>query len=168
MDKEQPMEDCPCGSGKTYNECCEPLITNKKKAETAEALMRSRYTAFVKAEIDYVLQTIHPEKRDQHDTKTIASWATKSDWTRFELRDTIAGGMDDDQGQVEFIAHYRRKGVKEIHHELAQFKKVEGEWFFYDGEAPRLTQFVRETPKVGRNEPCPCGSGKKYKKCCGA
>ena len=73
----------------------------------------------------------------------------------------------EDSGKVEFIASYADRGVKLEHHELAEFKRVDGEWFFYDGQLVAQHPFVRVEPKIGRNDPCPCGSGKKYKKCCG-
>jgi len=77
-------------------------------------------------------------------------------------------GADDLTGSVEFIAHYTEKNTKKKHHELAQFARVDGTWYFSDGTPIVPAQFVRPQPKVGRNEPCPCGSGKKHKKCCAA
>jgi SEC-C motif-containing protein len=67
---------------------------------------------------------------------------------------------------VEFEASYERDGLRDIHHERAQFKKVDGQWLYDEGDIVPKT-IVRATPKVGRNDPCPCGSGKKYKHCCG-
>ena len=75
------------------------------------------------------------------------------------------GGPDDSEGQVEFIARFREKGVKKAHHELAEFKKEAGRWYFTDGKSAPQRPLV--SAKVGRNDPCSCGSGKKYKKCCG-
>nr|MDJ0811505.1 SEC-C metal-binding domain-containing protein [Desulfobacterales bacterium] len=63
---------------------------------------------------------------------------------------------------------YIEKGQTHNHHEIAQFRREDGDWCFYDGEAPKPQTVKRETPKVGRNAPCPCGSGRKYKKCCSA
>jgi hypothetical protein len=77
------------------------------------------------------------------------------------------GGPADTEGRIEFIAHYTEKQVRKRHHELAHFHKIDGRWYFYDGSAPKIRQHVREHPKVGRNDPCPCGSGLKYKRCCG-
>ena len=62
---------------------------------------------------------------------------------------------------------YAAKGEAVEHHEHAYFKKLDGEWKFIDGEIESGVPYVREEPKIGRNDPCPCGSGKKYKKCCG-
>ena len=161
------MEKCPCDSGKEYKDCCEPLLTGASLAQTAEALMRSRYTAFSKGEVDYILQSLHPDKREQHEEKTIRNWALKSEWIGLEIIEIDKGASGDDEGKVEFIAKYRQKGRRESHHEIAEFKKEDDAWYFYDGKAVIADQFVRPEPKVGRNEPCPCGSGKKYKKCCG-
>ncbi len=160
------MDKCPCGSDSTYEECCGPIISGEKDAMTAEALMRSRYTAYVKTEVDFILNTTHPDQKEQLDKKSIHDWSKNSEWLNLELVETDRGGAEDNEGQVEFIAHYRKKGIKNEHHELAQFEKKDGKWYFTDGQAPKTRQVVRSGPKVGRNDPCPCGSGKKYKKCC--
>lgn len=91
----------------------------------------------------------------------------KSDWLGLEIIKTADDPEKADTGYVEFIATYADRGVKLEHHELAEFRKVKDEWFFYDGQLVAQHPFVRVEPKIGRNDPCPCGSGKKYKKCCG-
>jgi SEC-C motif-containing protein len=161
------METCLCGTDLAYEDCCEPLIKGTRTAITAEELMRSRYTAYAKTEVDYLLQTTHPSKREHYDERRVRNWSRNSEWQKLEIIETKSGGPDDDAGQVEFVAHYRVKGVKKHHHELAQFEKVDGQWYFEDGQAPKLAQYVRPGPKIGRNDPCPCGSGKKHKRCCG-
>ena len=80
---------------------------------------------------------------------------------------TEAGCEEDQQGVVEFIATFKEKGVTRRHHEKSRFEKQDGRWYFVDGELVLAKTQVNEGPKVGRNDPCPCGSGKKYKKCCG-
>ncbi len=161
------MNTCPCGSEKSFEACCEPLLKGERSAQTAEELMRSRYTAYVKSEGDYILETTHPDQREQIDKKSILDWSKNSEWLKLELIDTSQGGAEDSEGHIEFIAHYRKKGVKNEHHEIAQFLKKDDKWYFNDGQAPTPVQVVRTSPKVGRNNPCPCGSGKKFKKCCG-
>ena len=161
------MENCPCGMEKPYEECCGPFIQGDALPQTPEALMRSRYTAFTKTEVDYILNTVHPEKREQHDEKTVHNWAKNSDWIGLEILDTEKGGPDDTEGVVEFKVQYYQKGKRQTHHEIAQFKKEEDTWYFLDGNAPQQEQVTRTGPKIGRNDPCPCNSGKKYKKCCG-
>ncbi len=159
------MKACPCGSNLKYNECCEPYIKGKKKAPTAEALMRSRYTAFAVSELDYVEKTHHPKTRAELDMEGVRSWATNSEWVGLEIRETEAGKECDTEGKVEFKCRFIFNGQEQVHHELSTFKKEDGEWYFVDGVMRNNTQ-RRAAPKVGRNDPCPCGSGKKAKKCC--
>lgn len=161
------MDLCPCGSQKRYADCCEPFIRGTQSAETAEALMRSRYTAYVKTEIDYIFNTTHMDQRDKFDRQNSEAWSKKTDWHSLEICRTEAGGAQDRTGWVEFIARYRTKGKLAQHHEMAEFRKEDDQWFFYDGHAPKYEQVIRKGTKIGRNDPCPCGSGKKYKKCCG-
>ncbi len=161
-------DDCPCGSGKPYAECCQPLILHERNAETAEALLRSRFSAYARQQIDYILETVAPSQRHQHEVGAIRSWARNATWHGLEILQTRGGGPDDQEGKIEFIAHYSEKDVRKRHHELAHFRKIDGRWYFFDGSAPKVLQYVRQTPKIGRNDPCPCGSGLKYKRCCGS
>lgn len=162
------MEPCPCGSGRDYADCCQPFIQGDQNATTAEALMRSRYTAHVKGEIDYIYDTTHPSKQSGVNRKEVEDWSRKSQWQSFEIVQIEEGGAEDTQGTVEFVATYRLKEKPVRHHEIAEFKKSNDRWYFFDGKAPRPQTIIRQSPKVGRNDPCSCGSGKKYKKCCGA
>ncbi|ACL03382.1 YchJ family protein [Desulfatibacillum aliphaticivorans] len=161
------MSQCPCGSEKEYAQCCEPFIKGGDYAKTAEQLMRSRYTAYTLAEIDYIRDTIDPDNNDDFDENSARDWAENSEWHSLEIVSTFKGGEDDEAGQVEFIADYSQKNARTKHHELADFRKIDGKWYFVDGEAVAPKPVKRDKPKVGRNDPCPCGSGKKYKKCCG-
>ncbi len=161
------MELCPCGSEQAFDQCCEPIINGEKTAQTAEALMRSRYTAYARTNVQYIVDTTHPELRKELDDESIRSWSETSEWHGLEIVDTIEGGPEDDAGKVEFIAHFCENGEKKTHHELGHFVKDDDVWYFTDGEPVKPKQYIRSTPKIGRNEPCPCGSGKKYKKCCG-
>ena len=102
-----------------------------------------------------------------HDVNATRRWAEKSDWLRLEVINVDKGGADDDEGTVEFIATYKEKGLVRPHHEISNFKKVGGVWYFVDGQLVMPKTETRAQAKIGRNEPCPCGSGKKYKKCCG-
>ena len=160
------MELCPCGSSTAYSECCEPLITGRRTATTAEQLMRSRYSAYVKVATEYLYSTTHPAHRENYDHKGTQEWAENSDWEGLEIVEARRGGPEDSTGEVEFIARFGEKGTTRAHHELALFKKDEATWFFTDGKM--VGQKPITSNKVGRNEPCPCGSGMKYKKCCGA
>ncbi len=159
------MSQCPCGTTKTYEDCCSVYIKGAKKAPTAEILMRSRYTAFAVNELDYVEKTHHPKTRSELDMESVRSWAANSEWLGLEIRETEKGLEKDSEGKVEFKCKFIFNGAEQSHHELSTFKKEDGEWFFVDGSMKNGT-FVRSEPKVGRNDPCSCGSGKKAKKCC--
>ena len=126
--------------------------------------MRSRYTAYVLGEIDYVLATHDPAGREEVDRESATKWSQEAEWQGLEIV-SAKGGADDEAGEVEFVANYKMKGKALRHHELATFRKTDGRWFYVDGDMVKPKP-VRLGPKVGRNEPCPCGSGKKYKKCC--
>ena len=159
------MDNCPCGSNVEYAACCEPIITEKKNAETAEQLMRARYSAHVKVDVDFIYNSTHPDGREEYDHKGTKSWAENSEWHGLEIIETTAGGLDDATGEVEFIARFRDKGSVHSHHERGQFKRENKQWLFTEGNMVKSAPL--SVTKVGRNETCPCGSGKKYKKCCG-
>ncbi len=160
------MEVCPCGSEQPFQDCCRPYLDGLDDAPTAEALMRSRYSAYVTTNIGYLHQTTHDSQREQFNREQSEAWSKRADWHSLEILSAHKGGPDDTDGFVEFVARYREKGNMRQHHEVAEFKKEDGKWFFVDGRAPAPMQSVRQGPKIGRNQPCPCGSGKKYKKCC--
>ena len=159
------MSTCACGSEKKYSECCQPYIKGGKLAPTAVALMRSRYTAFAVGEMDYIYKTHHESTRKELDMDGVKSWATNSEWLGLEIRETDKGSEKDTEGSVEFKCKFLFNGSEQAHHELSTFKKEGDEWFFVDG-VMRNNTVRRDQPKVGRNDPCPCGSGKKAKKCC--
>ena len=158
---------CPCGNEPSFEECCGPYLAGDAKADTAETLMRSRYTAYTREDIDYIVATHDASSRDDIDREGAAQWAKQATWEALQIINTEGGGAEDDEGLVEFIARYQMEGQVMSHHERATFKRVDGEWFFLDGDIVKRKPVKREGKKVGRNEPCPCGSGKKYKKCCG-
>jgi SEC-C motif-containing protein len=156
---------CPCGIGKDYSSCCAPLHKGEQKAKTAEQLMRSRYCAFAKEEIDYVINTQDSASRDELNRQEIEIWSKESDWKNIEIVETQDGLEKDEQGVVEFKATYVVGDKEVVHHERSTFKKEDGDWYFVEGDVLR-DQVKRAGPKIGRNDPCLCGSGKKYKKCC--
>ena len=160
------MSDCPCGTGSPFADCCEPYISGARPAPTAEALMRSRYSAFAKHDVKYIVKTNDPDRDDEIDEAAILKWMVTSQWQGLEVSSTEAGGEDDDAGIVEFVASYRVGDERRKHHEVALFRKVEERWVYVEGTTGGGT-IQRESPRVGRNAPCPCGSGKKYKRCCG-
>lgn len=159
------MSICPCASGREYSQCCEPLILGHKPAETAEQLMRARYSAHVKVEIDFLFASTHPDHREGYDHQGTRTWAEQSTWHGLEIQKINAGGMEDSKGDVEFIARFRDKNGLRTHHERAQFERKGGQWFFTRGDMLKSQPIT--VSKLGRNDPCLCGSGLKYKKCCG-
>jgi SEC-C motif-containing protein len=161
------MDICPCGSNAAYDACCGPLIKGERSAETAEQLMRSRYSAYVKHEIAYLGSSLHPEHRADFNEKSTRAWAEGAEWRGLEILKTVGGGPEDNEGKVEFIASFAEKGTTREHHELSTFRKEAGTWYLVSGETLPVKQVVRDAPKTGRNDPCPCGSGRKFKKCCG-
>jgi SEC-C motif-containing protein len=161
------MENCPCGSGLDFTACCGPIIAGAPAA-TAEALMRSRYSAYVTHAYAHLGNTLSAEQRKDYSADDAKRWAESSEWLGLEIAPVSLGGPTDETGAVEFTARFKTEGQEHEHHEIAVFKREESRWV-YAGQAAVPGQTVRrETPKPGRNDPCPCGSGKKYKKCCGA
>lgn len=160
------MTTCPCGSGAEYSACCEPVITGVKPAETAEQLMRARYSAYVGAHMDFIFESTHPEHRQGYDHDGTRQWAEESEWLGLEIVGGHKGGAEDSVGEVEFIAHFKEKGGDaRDHHENGQFKRKSGNWYFTEGSEVKPRPIISN--KIGRNDPCTCGSGNKYKKCCG-
>ena len=96
------MSTCPCGSKKEYAACCEPVIRGERFPETAEGVMRARYSSYVKAELDYLLESTHPNQRSDYDMKGTRRWAEKSQWEGLEIVSMEKGGPEDSQGKVEF------------------------------------------------------------------
>jgi SEC-C motif-containing protein len=159
---------CPCGKGASIETCCGRFISGAEKPATAEELMRSRYTAFATGNVDYVMDTHDPDRVGELDRKNTEAWSKDSEWLGFELISTENGGPGDDAGVVEFVAKYKVKGLQISHRERSIFRKHNSRWVFVDGQMVNGPPIRRTEPRVGRNDPCPCGSGKKYKKCHGA
>lgn len=131
---------------------------------TARELLEKRYEAFRTGNTDYVVETHHPETRDQLDRDAVESWSKQSSWKGLEIEDVEEEG---DKCFIRFTVRYERKHELIPHTELAEFRKEDGKWFYYDSEFPSPETVRREGEKLGRNDPCSCGSNKKYKKCCG-
>lgn len=160
------MSDCPCGSGKSLDACCGPYHAGTP-VPTALALMRSRYAAFTLGNGEYVRDTLSEDQKADFDLDDFNASKGQTKWMGLEIRKTEAGGEKDENGTVEFVARYRTPDGPVVHHERAMFSREDGKWVFSDCVMnPKEAQ--RRVEKVGRNDPCPCGSGKKYKKCCGA
>ncbi|MCY1634090.1 YchJ family protein [Marinifilum sp. D737] len=153
---------CYCGKSNSYEECCGTIHSGKRKTETAEDLMRSRYSAFVIADIAYILKTYSSKTRPLNQEKEILDWAKSVDWKRLDVVNTNKGNSMDDNGHVEFKAYYKEDGIDQCLHENSFFEKENEQWVYVSGEYPK-----EEKPNLpNRNDPCCCGSGKKFKKCC--
>jgi SEC-C motif-containing protein len=129
--------------------------------------MRSRYTAYAKHAFEHLGRTLSAEQRKDFAIEDAKNWGEKSEWLGLKILRTEKGGPTDTEGLVEFAAHFRSEGKEHEHLETALFSREDGAWVYAGQEAPAGQPIRREKPKVGRNDPCPCGSGKKYKKCCG-
>ncbi|MAE39367.1 MAG: preprotein translocase subunit SecA [Psychrobacter sp.] len=166
------MTLCPCQVSPTpnslsqaiaYSDCCQPYHKGLKKAETAERLMRTRYSAFVKVLPEYIVTTTLPAQQSLLDVAAIEDWAKQTPWAGLEIiQHTPKLGKR--HAQVEFKAFYTTADAQQAaHHERSTFVKVKDEavnetWFFLD---PTVAMSVTQ------KQPCICGSGEKFKRCCG-
>lgn len=128
-----PPTACPCGSGRDHAACCGRYIEGGRLPDTAEQLMRSRYTAYVLARQDYLQQTWHPSTRPA-DLGAAVTDAVK--WLGLQIKRTQAGGAGDSEGLVEFVARYKVGGKAERLHEASRFVRENGRWLYLDGEFP--------------------------------
>lgn len=151
---------CPCGTGRPYADCCGPVHDGARPAETAEALMRSRYAAFAQANGAYLEATRTGERRFG-EAAQVSAWAKRVAWLGLTVKETRQGGSSDAEGWVRFVARSLDDGTLVELEEDSHFVRVDGAWR-YDEAASAPNE--RRT-KLGRNEPCPCGSGKKFKQC---
>lgn len=130
--------------------------------------MRARYTAHTQGAMAYILATHHPATRTDIDENATARWASESEWLGLDIIAVDGGEADDDSARIQFTARYRDAARRRhVHNELGVFERYHGQWYFRDAEMPPVSQFRRDDPKQGRNDPCACGSGRKFKKCCG-
>ena len=166
------MSSCPCGSQRTYALCCELAHTNHHNVTTPEQLMRSRYSAHVLKLVDYVVATYHPSCNAEQERDAITE-SIHSDWRSLEVI-SHENGVTDNEGFVTFKAFFQQDNQEYCLGERSRFVRENDLWYYIDGEFlpeepvldPRLQQSIADL-KVGRNDPCICGSGKKFKKCCG-
>ncbi|WP_340155394.1 YchJ family metal-binding protein [uncultured Winogradskyella sp.] len=122
--------NCYCGNSKSYTDCCEVFHLNKGKTETAEQLMRSRYSAFVLADGDYLMATHHSSTRPIKEKKAIVKWAKSVQWIRLEVLETSNGSINDVEGIVTFNAYFFEKGKVDVINEKSAFVKENNQWFY--------------------------------------
>lgn len=147
---------CPCQSQTNYPECCESLHLGKQQAATAEALMRSRYAAYVLQNINYIVMTTIPAQQHLLNRAEMLAWSKDTQWDGLEIVQHQAK-VDKTHAQVEFKAYFQTDTGRQSHHELSTFVHIDGKWYFLD---PTITM------SLTMKQPCLCGSGKKFKQCC--
>jgi len=158
---------CCCNSGNKSDACCGPYLSGQAIPATPEQLMRSRYAAFFHKNIDYLIATRDPDHREENDRQLLAETCKITQWLGLVVMKTDASQLARGVGYVEFAAFYDQKGtqlydqIRGQIHEKSRFVNKEGRWFYCDGQL--LAPVV-----WGRNQPCWCGSHKKFKKCHGA
>ncbi len=155
---------CPCGSEKEYGECCGPIIDGTTLAPSAEALMRSRYSAFVKGELDHIERTDAPEIRGDFNRAELEHVVRECKWHNLKIKKVIESG---ETAQIECVIRFLYNRQEMIQTEISSFRRENGHWLYVSGEINPKQEPVRNENKIRRNDPCPCGSGKKAKKCCG-
>lgn len=152
------MKACACGANVSYQNCCGRYIEQRLLPNTPEALMRSRYTAYTQENLAYIAATMKSPAADSFDLKTALESKGKARWLKLTV---LRSSVNDDKGSVEFIAEYLFQGQHITLHEVSEFQLIKGQWFYVDGKTQTSVK------KIGRNDTCCCGSGNKFKKCCG-
>lgn len=155
-------EICLCGSGLAHSACCGLYLSGRERPTTAEQLMRSRFTAYAKRDVDYLLASWDAGKRPAN----IDFSKETAQWQKLEILNCKKGGVKDNKGIVEFKAFYNQDGEDCFMHEISRFIKTDQCWLYLDGVIKAAGK-VQSTSSAGRNAPCDCGSGKKFKRCCG-
>jgi len=126
---------CPCGSSQNYAKCCQPYVEQLKDAPTAEALMRSRYTAFVELNEDYLRYSWYP-----HNCPESIRLNINTKWLGLKIKNTQGGGLHDNTGEVEFVARNKTAGKASRIHENSRFVRENNRWLYVDGEFPEKTR----------------------------
>jgi SEC-C motif-containing protein len=158
----QPGQPCPCGSGKPFEACCGPALDGSRPPATAEALMRSRFTAHVARDFGYLHRTYAPTAKlpftGEEDPSTLG-------WSRLVIH-SHEPGSNPDTAFVDFTAFFVDQNGEHPLQEKSEFRRTDGRWLYTRTTRQGPAPIKSAAPKVGRNDPCPCGSGKKYKHCC--
>ena len=142
---------CICGNDKSFDECCQGIILGQRNASNPEELMRSRFSAYVRANGKYLVESAVKENQYEEDAALIQEFSNSVEWLRLDI-------LNVQDNTVEFKAYYKDGETIQVLHEKSNFIKEDDTWKYKDGEL--------YNSKVERNDSCPCGSGKKYKKCC--
>lgn len=151
---------CFCGNAVVFEQCCQPIIDGKVEAKNAEILMRSRFTAYVVKNYQYILQTYTTIQRSKLTLKMLSNSAKDTQWLSLHV---LAYHPQASTAQVEFKAFYQMDNCYYVMHELSDFIFESGKWLYASGAVQKGSKEF--TPQ--RNSQCLCDSGKKFKKCCG-
>lgn len=125
--------NCPCGSNLNAPDCCLAIIEGKTNAFTAEQLMRSRYTAFTLANVDYLMKSHHPKTRPIKEKKNMKRWAQSVQWVNLTILNKQKGNETDTEGTVTFKAVFVENGKPDQIYETSNFKKLNNKWVYVDG-----------------------------------
>ena len=123
---------CPCKSQLNYGICCKPYHNGKAKPETAEQLMRSRYSAYFFRKVDYLVETTHPDTQKKGLKEALEKSIHQTNWSFLTISGTSRGGKDDKTGKVEFVAEYFVGSEPHELHECSRFKRLKGVWKYLD------------------------------------
>lgn len=122
------LQNCYCGSTKSFDSCCNIYISGIEKAPSALALMKSRYSAYAIHNPDYLLETTHKSERKYYSRDEILHWATSNQWQKLEI-------ISFTENTVEFKAYFSDENNKDqIHYEFSTFQKENDIWFYVDGK----------------------------------
>lgn len=157
------MSNCACGTQLPYIKCCGIYHSNQQLAPTPELLMRSRYTAYTMANIDYIIKTMRGKPLVDFHPDESRRWASNVTWLGLEILDTQQESVD--KGFVEFIARFMEGNKIKSIHEISEFHREHHQWFYVDGIQPNTS--ISKTITISRNSPCPCKSQMKFKNCHG-
>jgi SEC-C motif-containing protein len=141
---------------------------NPGTAPTAEILMRSRYSAFALKQFDYIITTQKLGETPET-AADIAESNGATQWIKLEVLGSINGSEKDKTGQVTFCAQFKEGSNTGKLTETSNFERIDGQWYYTGGRHQiqgNTPHILPEEHKIGRNDPCHCGSGKKFKKCC--
>lgn len=155
---------CYCCSEKNYQACCEPYHLGTALPSTPEQLMRSRYSAFSIKDMAYIEKTMREKALQVADLEQTEEWLNHINWKNLSVLKSESS--KESSGVVHFIAEYEENGQARRLEEISEFKKIAGKWYYVHGRQINPQQ-AQAKSKIGRNDPCPCASGKKYKHCCG-
>jgi SEC-C motif-containing protein len=148
---------CYCSNTLPFETCCAVFISKQQSPQSAEQLMRSRFSAYATKNAQYIKETYAKSEQANHSLEDIAAFASFATFVKLEIIETRSEPEFD---YVEFKAHYLADGKHCQIHEVSRFIKEEGTWKYLDGDL-----FDVPEVKLSRNDPCPCDSGKKFKKC---